>query len=290
MNTQRLAITGARGRLAPGLMRALSALEYEITAFSRTADSDFQSLHTLTEPEILGRFDAIIHLAWSTVPLLSEENPRAEESRDLPLLRSLIEAQGKLARPPLLIFLSTAAVYGNTGDDPVTEAAECRPIGRYASAKLQAERLLAGSPSWCALRVTNVFGRLSLTETPQGIIPKLYAASHGGNPATIWGDGSATKDYLFESDFHAAIEAALRFRLRGTFNVSAGHSLSLREIVRLVENAVGRPLQLNHRPRYPWDVENSHVSSEKISQATGWRPQWNASVAIQTLMAAGEIP
>jgi UDP-glucose 4-epimerase len=281
MKGLRVAVTGARGRLAPGVMDVVSRAGGAVTAFSRTPDERHRGLSTLTDPEVLGEFDAVLHLGWSSVPLVSEQNPGLEEREDLVFLRELATAARQ--QKTRLIFFSTAAVYGNTRPHPATEETPCAPLGRYARAKLAAEDLVLAVPGSCILRATNVFGPLS-TEKPQGIIPLLYRACHTGSPVKIWGDGSATKDYVHVDDFSEAVVAVLRTELSGIYNVASGHSLSIAEIITLVEAASRRKLVREHVAHYPWDVEYSVVSPARLAVAAGWRAAHNPVDSIRQMM------
>ena len=268
----RIAVTGGRGRLAEGLADQLYGAGHEAVLFSRSADGKFRDVSELKRADGLEMFDAVLHLAWSTVPILAEENPGIEERQDFPFARALVAAALQNARSPKLVFFSTAAVYGNTGDDAATEETPCRPLGRYAAGKLAAEKLFASSANACVLRITNVFGAGCPLTRPQGIIPVLHHAARHGGEVQIWGDGSAVKDYLAAPDLHRAVEAVLAADLRGVFNVSSGDSLSVNELVTLVEEATGRRIRRKHLARYPWDVSVAHISSEKLRHATEWSP------------------
>ncbi len=279
----RIAVTGARGRLAPGLISVAGRGGREVAPFSRTPDSSRRELAALADPAVLAEFDAVLHLGWSSVPLLSEQNPGMEEREDFGFLRALAAAAAALERPPRILFFSTAAVYGNTTTRPATEETPPLPLGRYAAAKLEAERIVSSIPHSCILRVTNVFGPLS-TEKPQGIIPLLYRACHTGEAVKIWGDGLATKDYLHAEDLAEAVASVLRGGVEGIVNVASGHSLSLNEIIALVEKASRRRLVREHVAHFPWDVEYSVVSSARLTVATGWRAAHNPVDSIRQMM------
>ena len=150
---RRLAITGGRGRLAPLVARFFEDAGCEVQRFSRRADGGFQALERLGDPAVFSTYDAVIHAAWSTVPFTAEQNPGAAEVHDLPLLRTLLRAgSGGHTR---LVFLSTGAVYGDTGETPATESMMPAPLGHYARAKLAAERLVEEGPVPAAiLRIT----------------------------------------------------------------------------------------------------------------------------------------
>ena len=283
---RKIAITGGRGRLAPLIAADLKARGCNVTTFSRAQGDGHFDIARLTDPSLAATFDTIMHLAWSSVPLTSEQNPGGEELSDIPFLQTLLATLEKIPAAPHFIFFSTAAVYGNC-DHPASEEATCAPLGHYAAAKLQAENLIRGTGMQnCVLRISNVFGFSDHSPRPQGIIPRLCEAAHSGSPLTIWGDGTATKDYLFCADFFDAIGAVLDQRLTGTFNVASEQSLSLREIIALVELVAGKKLAVNETPHFPWDVERTLLSAKKLCAATGWRAGQDARAAIENLIRA----
>ncbi len=277
---KRLAITGGRGRLASGLGKFLEECGWVVEMFSREGGGGFREVIELTEPKHLGSFEAVLHLGWSSVPLVAEENPGIEEREDLPLARKLVEAAHACSTSPLLVFFSTAAVYGNTGDEGVTEEVECCPLGHYARAKLRAEEIFSTAPRSCALRITNVFSAGCVRTRAQGIVPLLLESCREGSLFTIWGDGTAVKDYLAVRDLHSAVHAVLEHGLTGTFNVASGHSLSINALIALVERAAGRTLSVRHTAHYAWDVEKAIVSSEKLQQSTDWMPMYDPAITI----------
>lgn len=281
---KRIAITGARGRLARGLAHHLAARGHTVVTFSRTAGDGHRTVAELCRSETFAYFDAVLHLGWSTVPLVSEENPGIEERDDLPLARSMVAASAACESPPRMVFFSTAAVYGNTGDKPADEAYVCRPLGRYAAAKLEAEKIFLSAPRGVVLRVTNVFGAGCTRTRPQGIIPVLVDAARSGNTVTVWGDGTATKDYIAVEDLRRAVDAVLESDLAGIFNVASGHVLSVNELVGLVSRAAARPVRTEHTPHYIWDVKQAYISPQRLCSATGWMPEIDPASAIAAMV------
>jgi len=279
-----IAVTGGRGRLSPGLAHHLADQGHSVQTFSRAAGDGHRAVTELTEPAVLREFDAVLHLGWSSVPLVSEENPGLEQREDFPLARAMVEAAAACHEPPNLVFFSTAAVYGNTGTTPVGDDAMCRPLGRYAAAKLEAEKIFLGAPRSTVLRITNVFGGGCTRTRPQGIIPVLVDACRSGSTMTVWGDGSATKDYLAVDDLHGAVDALLRADRTGVFNVASGHVLSVNELIDLVSRAAGRPLPVKHAPHFSWDVEQAYVSARRLRDEVGWEPSIDPLSAIASMV------
>ena len=291
MKPLRIAITGGRGRLSPFVGGHLSGDDVEVVSFSRTPGEGYASASLLSQPRTLASFDAVLHLGWSTVPLTSEERPGIEQTVDLPMLDQMLKACVSTERPPHFVFFSSAAAYGNTAS-PATEQTPCRPIGNYARAKLRAEEIIRSACDRhdalraCVLRISNVFGPAINATRPQGIIARVCRAIHEGAPISIWGDGSNTKDYLFIDDFLEAVKTVVDQGLRGTYNVASEQSLSVLEIVSLVESFAGKKLRITHGPAFSWDVEESRISAQKIRAATGWRAQHDITDAIRQVTEA----
>lgn len=280
----RLAITGGRGRLAPLVARFFENLGTEVHLFSRREDAEFLALNNLADPAVFSSYAAVIHAAWSTVPFTAEQNPHAAEENDLPLLRSLLEAAS--GGNTLLVFLSTGAVYGNTGETPATESCPTAPLGHYARAKLAAERLVEESGVRAAiLRISNLLGEKSDPARPQGILPRLIQAARHGETVTLWGDGHATKDYLHCQDFLAALQKMVERKMTGVWNVADGESVSLLQLIRMVEEQTGRPISLTHEPHYPWDVSFSRLSNQKLQDAADWQPRMSIRQAVADCLA-----
>ncbi len=223
--------------------------------------------------------------------MTSEERPGIEQTTDLPLLQEMLGACGAVRHPPHFVFFSTAAVYGNT-TVPATEETACSPLGHYACAKLMAEQVIdracirSRSLACSILRTSNVFGSAHNPSRPQGLISRICRAIHDDAVMSIWGDGSNTKDYLFIADFLEAVQAVVTRRLTGTFNVASEQSVSVNNIVSLVESVTGKRLKLAHCPPFSWDVLESHVSTRKLRAATGWRARHDLAEAIRELTEA----
>jgi len=275
-----LLVTGARGRLASSLVPELRARGHRVTPVSRTGGEG-----CLTYPEIARAglpvgVDGILHLAWSTVPATAEADPGRAAAEDLPLLRSLLAAAEKSdagGTAPHFIFFSTGgAVYGDNEAHPAREDDVCRPIGAYGRAKLaaEAEVLARQTRLPCAvLRISNPYGFRWRSTQPQGIIPRAFASAWSGTPLPLWGDGSARKDFLHHDDFIRALDAIIGRGLAGIYNIAAGESHTVNEVLAAVERETGRPIHRQPGPAQPWDVHTSRLDISKLSAAIDWTPR-----------------
>jgi len=265
-----------------------------VTGFSRNADAEHQPLGMLGQMLDRCRFDAVLHLAWSTVPSTAEADPGVEWREDLPLLSAVLRdldlCRVAGQHVPLLLFFSSCAVYGEARQSGqiFDETCAVRPIGWYAKGKVQAEELIGafaerGQPS-VVLRVTNPYGFVQDVRYLQGVIPALVRAAVQGGEFTMWGGGDAVKDYLHSSDLCRAVEATMQRGLTGTYNVAAGRSVSLRDLVGLVEANTGRLVKCRVSTAAPWDVRRGRYSHQAITDATGWQPSVDLAAGLPSLV------
>ena len=280
MRPKRIIVTGGRGRLAALLAAHLRAPAYEVALFSRTASPGFQELDGLTRSETYLGGDTVLHLAWSTLPATSETPPRSEWQHDLPLLENMLGALTTLnttERPHFVFLSSGGTVYGNAPGRPSCEADPCRPLGWYGQAKLAAEEMIEAAAArhglGCTiLRLSNPYGYSVGKTRAQGLIPHALRCAMEGHALTLFGDGSARKDFLHCSDFLAAMDRVIALRPAGIFNLGAGESHSVREVLALVEQHTGRAVPLHHAPAPAWDVQDCRLDITRFCAATGWRP------------------
>jgi UDP-glucose 4-epimerase len=273
---QRLLVTGGRGRLAALIADYFRAPAYQVVPYSRGGGDGFQALAELTRPGALAATDLLLHLAWSTLPATSEQNPGSEQKYDLPLLEKLLEACATCGTH-LVFFSSGGAVYGNAPSRPNVEDDPRQPIGSYGRAKLAAEELILqaaarGQPC-TILRISNPYGYPVPSGRVQGVIPHAIRCAVEDRPLTLWGDGHACKDFIYHTDFLSALHEVVARRLTGVFNLCAGESHSVHEIIALVEKHTGKKIRTTTTAAPAWDVQDSRLDNRRLVAATGWQPQ-----------------
>ena len=275
----RIAVTGGRGRLASLLAEHFGSSAHELALFSRGGGNGFHDLSGL-EASLPGH-QALLHLAWSTLPATSEQGGGTEWQTDLPALEKILRAIAALPaneRPHFVFFSTGGAVYGNAPGRPSRETDACQPIGSYGRAKRAAEELIeryaAQHGLACAiLRISNPYGYPVPKNRVQGIIPHAIRCAVEGQPLTLWGDGHAQKDFLHYTDFLSAVESVIARRLTGTFNLCAGESHTVREVIALVEKHTGGKIALTFQPAPAWDVEDSRLDNRRLVATADWRPR-----------------
>lgn len=278
---KRVIMTGGRSRLGGCIRQHLVEHGAEVVSLSRSEGDTHLGLENLFVNNLVDQADTLLHLAWSTVPLSAERHVGLEWKQDLPLLLNVLDTIGaspRRERVHFVFFSSGGAVYGNAPDGRGSrEDDECRPIGWYGQGKLAAERLIQEygrryGLTYTILRISNPYGFSVPAHKPQGIIPFIIRHAREGTPLSVWGDGSARKDFLHYTDFNSALEKVVRHRPIGIFNVSSGESHSVNEVIQIAEAALGKTIKTQHIPAHAWDVHDSVLDNTKLSHALDWHP------------------
>jgi UDP-glucose 4-epimerase len=282
-------ITGARGPIGRNLSSLLGA--NEVVCFSRNADAKHLPMSQIGLELLRWKPEAIVHLAWSTLPATAEAHPGAEWIADLPLLSDLCAsiARGPDVKRQQLIFPSTGAVYGESSSISHDENSQTAPKGWYARGKLAAEQLIinfaqAENLQALILRASTVYGFRQEAARMQGIIPKLIDAAMSGEPCPIWGDGSARKDFLHILDFAEAIKQSLNRHLQGIYNVCTGVSTSISQVAEEVRRATGREIALKYHDPPHWDVVSTNLRFSKFHADLGWVPRISLTDGIRRMI------
>jgi UDP-glucose 4-epimerase len=239
--------------------------------------------------------EAIIHFAGSIVVPESIRDPLLYYRNNTMTTRSLLNAAVK-RNVNRFIFSSTAAVYGEPDQVPVSEHARTRPMSPYGSSKLMTEIMLhdvarAHDMSYAVLRYFNVAGadplaRIGLATVGATHLLKIAVEAATGQRAKVdvYGtdyptpDGSCIRDFIHVTDLAEAHRAALSY-LRGggpsvTLNCGYGRGYSVLETIEAVRRVSGRHFAVAHAPRRPGDVMTMVADASRIRTTFDWTPQY----------------
>ena len=237
---------------------------------------------------------AIIHFAGSVVVPESVADPLGYYRNNTSNSRNLIEV-AVATGVPHFIFSSTAAVYGNPAENPVTEAAAPAPMSPYGTSKLMTELMLADAGRahalrYVALRYFNVAGADPAGRTGQStkgathLIKVACETALGKRPRMdVFGtdyptpDGTCIRDYIHVKDLARAHISALSYLRRGgtsdIFNCGYTKGYSVHEVIAAVKRVSGVDFEVNLAPRRPGDPAAIVAASEKIRATLGWTPE-----------------
>lgn len=236
--------------------------------------------------------DAVMHFAAKSIVPESLVQPLEYWRTNTVFAHNLLKAAVD-AGVSSFLYSSTAAVYGEPQENPVSESAKPMPINPYGASKYAFEQMLfdvaaAGLIAPAALRYFNVAGAdpalRSGQATPSAthLIKVAVQTALGQRPSleiygTDWTtpDGTCIRDYIHVSDLaniHLLVLDALRSGFgEGIFNCGYGRGHSVREVVDTVQRICG-PFDVHEAPRRAGDPESLVADSKRLSARFGWQP------------------
>lgn len=287
----RALVTGGNGFVGSHLVDQLVERNWEVTIFDlheRRYDplpsavhfirGDLSQAHLVREAT--AGVDVVFHLAWTTIHEVSNQDPEADVTTNLiPTLR-LLEACRHAGVGRVVFVSSGGTVYGPAQTLPIPETHPQNPINAYGITKLAVEKYLymfrhLYGLDYAILRPSVPYGPRQNPLARQGAVAVFLYRVAQGLPVTIWGDGGVTRDYFYVSDLAEALIAGARSELGEgrIFNIGGGQEVSLIQLLRMIEEAVGKRARVEYTPARQFDAPRIVLDTGPARQELGWQPK-----------------
>jgi dTDP-glucose 4,6-dehydratase len=176
---------------------------------------------------------------------------------------------------PHLVNISTSEVYGTALDEEMSEDHPLNPQSPYAAAKAGADRLCYAYYKTYNLPVTTIrpFNNYGPQQFPEKLIPHFYTEAYYDRPMGIYGDGRATRDWLYVMDHAEALVTLLDKKFPGeVINIGTGVDVSINEIANSILKELRKPKELIRQVQDRPGHVRKHVSStDKAKKLLGWK-------------------
>jgi len=177
---------------------------------------------------------------------------------------------------PYLVFASSSSVYGGSDRVPFRENDPvARPISPYAATKRMNELQAHVYSHLYGLRVTMLrfFTVYGPRQRPDMAIHKFARAILEGRPLPMFGDGSSRRDYTYIDDIISGVLAAIDHpRQYDILNLGESRTVSLAELISLLESVLGRRAVIDRQPPQPGDVPITFADISHAREVLGWEP------------------
>ena len=307
--SNKILVTGGAGYIGSHTVRQLGEAGYEIVVYDNLSTGsenavlngslfvgDLNDKLALELAFAQHNFDAVLHFAASISVPESVANPLDYYENNTRNTLNLLRCCQKFGVKKF-VFSSTAAVYGEPQQNPVSESCPTNPINPYGMSKLMSERMirdygLSSDFKFVILRYFNVAGaelqgRIGQSSAKAAHLMKMACdAALGNRPfVSIFGtdfdtpDGTGIRDYIHVEDLAAAHIDALRYLENGgkseILNCGYGQGYSVREVLNKLKEVSGKDFCVIESPRRPGDPACVIACGDRIRQVLGWQPQYN---------------
>lgn len=238
-------------------------------------DISFGIATALARTPHAGAVSRIVHLAAQVSVVSSVANPLTDMAVNYGGTLHVLE-YARATGVKKVVLASSAAVYGETEEMPVTEATPKRPMSPYGIDKLASEHAMDyyaavhGVPTtW--FRFFNVYGERQDPSSPySGVISIFADRARAGRALTIFGDGTQTRDFVYVGDVVRSILAGLADgNARVVANVGTGHEVTVRQLAEEIVKLCGGRSEIAHAPGRAGEILRSRAAVDTLRTAFG---------------------
>ena len=283
-------ITGAAGFLGSALANRLAREGHQVRGLDDLSTGDPQALSPdvlFTRGDVNDRpklwtllqdVDCVYHLAARVLVAESVLYPREYNAVNVGGTVSLMEAMRDVG-VRRVVFVSSGAVYGDQGEQPLDEHSPPNPHSPYAVSKLSAEYYVRTIGNlWAietlSLRVFNAYGPgQNLPPSHPPVIPNFIRQAVRGGTLVVHSDGRQTRDYVFVDDVvNAMVAAATADEInRLVINVGSGVETSVRELANQVLDVTKGKAEIMFNPRNDPGVSRMCADLSLARERLGYR-------------------
>jgi UDP-glucose 4-epimerase len=286
-------ITGAAGFLGSTLANRLAREGHQVRGLDDLSTGDPQALSPdvlFTRGDVNDRpklwtllqdVDCVYHLAARVSVPESILYPREYNAVNVGGTVSLMEAMRDVG-VRRVVFISSGAVYGDQGQQPLSEKAHPNPRSPYAVSKLAAEYYVRTiGDLWgietVGLRVFNAYGpgqHLPASHPP--VIANFLRQAVRGGTLVVHSEGNQTRDYVFVDDVVRGMLAAATAPgiNHGAINIGSGVETSVKELVRLVLETANSKAEVIYNPRTDPGVSRMCADLSLARERLGYQPRY----------------
>lgn len=268
-------VTGGCGFIGSHLCERLQELGHHVSVLDNLSTGRRENISSTTElilgdvadPRCVARammdMDGCFHLAAVASVQRSIEDWLGTHETNLTGAITIFNAARRPDGPGVpVVYASSAAVYGNSGEGPLSERSPVQPGTAYGADKLGCElharvATLVHEVPTCGLRFFNVFGPRQDPHSPySGVISVFIERLLSGQTLSIFGDGRQQRDFVYVGDVVDHLMAAMKSMVAHPriFNVCRGRGTTIRDLAKILSEAIGVMPRIQHRPSKAGDI------------------------------------
>ena len=242
-------------------------------------ENDIRNIDFLRDAFITYKPDSVIHLAAYAGVRPSILFPMLYNDVNINGTMNILECLKEFGIKSF-VFASSSSVYGNNEKVPFSESDFVdKPISPYAATKKAGELLCHTyhhlyQINMACLRFFTVYGP---RQRPDLAIHKFTRLITEGKPISYFGDGSMQRDYTYIDDIIDGVTKALDFTISTelrfeVFNLGESKTIRLYEMVKTIEETIGKKAVIDRLPLQPGDVLRTWADVNKAKKLLGYKP------------------
>jgi UDP-glucose 4-epimerase len=299
MSSHSILVTGGSGQIGSYICDRLKATGNDVVILDNRypADSGFKTIKgDIRDKPIVKQAvkeaDAIVHCAAQIFVAKSVEEPLFDADNNIMGTLNLLNA-ARNSDIKRFVYFSSAAVYGDTIHLPVDEDHPQSPMSPYGVSKLSGEKYalafnkVYGLPT-TAIRPFNVYSPRQDPSNPySGVISKFIDRVSKGQPPVIFGDGTATRDFVSVHDVVDLVMLMLEndAAVGKVFNCGTGQPTRIDELANYVIDLYGnKKLKTKLELERPGDIKYSYADISLANKVLGYQTKVGLRDGLQEII------
>lgn len=220
--------------------------------------------------------EIVVHLVSTSIPSSSNDNPTYDVQTNLISTIRMLDLARTAGVRKIIFASSGGTIYGKPHSLPIPETHTTEPLCSYGITKLAIEKYLQlyhhlYGLEYIVLRISNPFGERQNPQGGLGAATTFLAKIAEGSTITVWGDGSAKRDYFYVGDlataFLKAVEESPQSKI---FNIGSGTSLSINELLSIIHDVTGKSFDVKYTHSRKLDVIDNCLDIQRAKNELGW--------------------
>lgn len=287
-------VTGGSGFIGSNIVKLLVEKGHDVTVFD-----DLSSGYLINIEHLIGKgvdfirgdvrdrdavekaaegADVVFHLAASVGRQRSLDDPQRDSEVNLIGTINVLEAMRKNG-VPRIVYSSSAAMFGELLTPTIGEDHPQNADSPYGVSKLAAEKMILayagiyGITGVC-LRYFNIYGINQRFDLYGNVIPIFAKRIYSGEPITVYGDGTQTRDFVNAEDIaRANLIASLSTNGTDVYNLGSGDSVTINWLAETMQKIAGINVGIVYAPERPADVKHCKANAAKANNVLGFKAE-----------------
>ena len=284
-------VTGGSGFIGSNVTRMLLEKGIEVHVYDNLSSGYFENIKDLdvefVQKDILDTeavneackgVDVVFHLAASVGRQRSIDNPQLDSQINLIGTVNVLEGM-RLNGVKRIVYSSSAAMFGELLTPEIDESHPQNADSPYGVSKLAAEKMILAYTGIydiqaICLRYFNIYGVNQRYDLYGNVIPIFAHKLFAGEPLTIYGDGTQTRDFVNVRDIaRANLMAGLSDIPTNYFNMGSGSSITINRLAEMMQDISGIHTGIQYLPKRKADVLHCKANATKVLDTMGFKAE-----------------
>jgi len=275
-------VTGSAGFIGRNLVKHLNELGYTVIEYDIATGQDILDYDQLRSH--IYHCDEVYHLAAQAFVGPGEADPYRDLDINGKGMLNILRCVEEFNIP--MVYTSSGSVYGLTDSFPHAEDALIRPTANYGCSKRYAELALQ---KWVIMKdidakITRFSSVYGVDRGRQGPVNIFLEKALKGEPLTVFGDGSQSRDLIYISDVLNGLMIVMHHGTPGEiYNIGCGVEYKVREVAEIISKLTEAKITYVKGHKFsPFDVKRSYFKIEK-ARMLGYKPEVSLEEGIKRI-------